>query len=61
MNALTRYRLKYVLTLEKDGPQVYLSEILKAEDLDDAMELAQSWAQKRGWTLKAVEELENHD
>jgi len=58
VTALAKYRVTYVTTTKPGSGQVKLSEILEAEDLESALDLAKDWAEREGWILKAVEELE---
>jgi len=57
MSEETKFRVTYTSTLQLGGPQVKLSEIITAGDLDSAVKQAKYWAKHTNWILKAVEEV----
>jgi len=59
MNKLTRYRVTYTAQGGPGKGSVTLSEIGEWPDLETALHESKAWAEREGWILKSLEELES--
>ena len=58
MSVKGRYRVTYSAPAGDWAARIKLSEVIEAEDLEDALAQVKDWARRQKWIPIAIEELE---